>query len=1029
VKDILGIDPDELKKDPNKWTNSIHKDDKERILNYIKNIEPGKSYEFEYKIVDTEGCIHILNDRIFNVYEEDGDIILEGIAKDVTSERETEIKLRESEAKYRVMVENSHDGVYIYRDDKFLFVNKVISDISGYSEKELFEMDIWNLVHPDDLNRLQKMGQDRKAGKKVPDTYQSKIVCKDGSIKFAEFSVSVINYEGEYAVFGSVKDITERKETEIKIKESEQKYRTLFENAPIMLGILDEKGNYQDVNYAVTEMLGYSRDSIKSMNSFELLHKDDRQAVTEQLESAYNSGSGEAVYKFRHQNGTYRIISSRATKIPNSTHLLVYSEDITKAKEAEEILKKSEEQFKTLFNKIVDPVFIHDSKDGKILEASSTALNKYGYTQNEILNLKPQDFNVPERAKEIPERLKKINNEEQYMFETFHKTKDGKIFPVEVHGHRIQFLDKTVILSVCRDISFRKETEKALKESEHRFKKQFNYTSLPTFIWQFSDTDFILTNCNNAADRMTQGNTQKFIGKKATEIYADRPDIIEKFNSCLKTKKTLSFETDYTSRATGLLRTIIFTCISLGDDMIMLHTEDITERKHAVAELIKAEAKFRGLIENAHDGIVMINAEGKFIYASPVTIKWFGYSEEEIFNSDPSKLTHPDDLESVLTVLTKVIQREFVNPVLEYRFMHKNGEWNWIESIFTNMLDVPEINAVVINFRDISDRKETEKILRESEEFFRQIAENSSEVLYRMSLPDGIYEFISPACEKYFGYSQEEYYKKPMLIRDMIHPDWKDYLEKEWEKLLTGDMPKTYEYQIIHKTGGIKWLRQNNVLLKDIHGKPIAIQGIVSDITEMKEAQLIIKENEKKLSNIINHSNELFYIHDTDNMLLYVSPQCMDFFGYTQEEMMRNWTDLAADCPMNDEGIRHTMRAIETGEKQDLYLLELIPKDGSRIICQVDESPLKNEKGTVIGMVGALRDITEKYYADLALRKYQEDLEKLVEERTKDLEAKTKDLEEKNKELERYNDLFIGREFRIKELRDEVKILKEKLNL
>jgi DNA-binding protein H-NS len=80
-------------------------------------------------------------------------------------------------------------------------------------------------------------------------------------------------------------------------------------------------------------------------------------------------------------------------------------------------------------------------------------------------------------------------------------------------------------------------------------------------------------------------------------------------------------------------------------------------------------------------------------------------------------------------------------------------------------------------------------------------------------------------------------------------------------------------------------------------------------------------------------------------------------------------------------------------------------------------------------MVGALRDITEKYYADLALRKYQEDLEKLVEERTKDLEAKTKDLEEKNKELERYNDLFIGREFRIKELRDEVKILKEKLNL
>lgn len=1148
VKDILGIDPDELKKDPNKWTNSIHKDDKERILNYIKNIEPGKSYEFEYKIYDAKGRIHILNERIFNVYEKDDDIILEGIAKDITKEKQDELKLRESEAKYRAMFENSHDGIYIYRDEKFLFFNHVIPEISAYTEEELYKKDLWSLIHPDDYERLKKMGEDRKAGKKVPSSFQAKVVCKDGTVKHAEFSVSVIQYQGEFAILGAVKDITEkkeaenilrksenkyrqlvetasdaiylmnesgavidtnkcacdmlgyfkdellqstindidpnfslsdflefwkktpfdeqrifetthrhkngelipieisgkkfkiedeifyygiardireRKEAEKKIKGSEQKYKNLFENAPIMLGLIDEEGNYLDVNNAVIEMLGYSVNSIKSMNSFELIHIEDKKEVIKQLELVKSSGSGDAVYRFKHKNGDYRIISSRATKIPNSTHLLVYSEDITKAKEAEEILKKSEEQFKTLFNKIVDPVFILDSKDGKILEASSTALNKYGYTQNEILDLKPQDFNVPERAKEVPERLKKINNAEQYMFETFHKTKNGKIFPVEVHGHSIQFLDKTVILSVCRDISFRKETEKALKESEDRFKKQFNFTSLPTFIWQFSQTDFILTNCNNAADRMIQGNTRKFIGKKATEIYPDRPDIIEKLKNCLKTKETLSFETDYASRATGLLRTIIFTCISLGDDMIMLHTEDITERKHAVAELIKAEAKFRGLIENAHDGIVMINAEGRFTYASPSTMIWFGYSEEEIFNSDPSKLTHPDDLESVLTVLTKVIQREFVNPVLEYRFMYKNGEWNWIESIFTNMLDVPEINAVVINFRDISDRKDAEKALKDSEEKYRLLVENQTDLIVKFDT-ENKFTYVSKSYCETFGKSEEELLGNTFM--PIVHEDDKEATSKAMENLYKPPYSCYIEQRALTKKG-YRWFAWNDSVIFDEKGNVSEIIGVGRDINDFMEAQLIIKENEKKLSNIINHSNELFYIHDTDNMLLYVSPQCIDFFGYTEEEMMRKWTDLAADCPMNDKGIQLTMRAIETGEKQDLYLLELITKDGSPIICQVDESPLKNEKATVIGMVGALRDITEKYYADLALRKYQEDLEKLVEERTKDLELKTKDLEEKNKELERYNDLFIGREFRIKELRDEVKMLKEKLNL
>ncbi|MDI6725776.1 MAG: ATP-binding protein, partial [Smithellaceae bacterium] len=127
--------------------------------------------------------------------------------------------------------------------------------------------------------------------------------------------------------------------------------------------------------------------------------------------------------------------------------------------------------------------------------------------------------------------------------------------------------------------------------------------------------------------------------------------------------------------------------------------------------------------------------------------------------------------------------------------------------------------------------------LKAGEERFRRLAENARDMIYRMSLPDGRYEYVSPASTNLLGYTPDEFYDSPVLIQKIIHPDWHSYFEEQWRKLLAGDVPPTYEYQIIHKSGEVRWLNQRNIMIRDRDGRPIAIEGIVTDLTERKQAE------------------------------------------------------------------------------------------------------------------------------------------------------------------------------------------------
>lgn len=192
-----------------------------------------------------------------------------GTLVDITEETERDKKLRESEELYRAIVENSHDGIYIYRGNKFLFVNKKIKEITEYAEDELYKMNIFDLIHPDDRKRIREYARKRAEGKEVPSTYSAKIVTKNGRIKIVEFAVTRINFKGEYAAVGFVRDVTWREKLSKELKEEKERAEKYLNIAGSIIVVLDREGRVKLINLEGSRLLGLPKEEIIGKNWFE----------------------------------------------------------------------------------------------------------------------------------------------------------------------------------------------------------------------------------------------------------------------------------------------------------------------------------------------------------------------------------------------------------------------------------------------------------------------------------------------------------------------------------------------------------------------------------------------------------------------------------------------------------------------------------------------------------------------------------------------------------------------------------------
>ncbi len=184
---------------------------------------------------------------------------------------------------------------------------------------------------------------------------------------------------------------------------------------------------------------------------------------------------------------------------------------------------------------------------------------------------------------------------------------------------------------------------------------------------------------------------------------------------------------------------------------------DITERKKAEKALQLSEERFRSLIESSSDMIIILNGEGTISYGSPSVERILGYKpeEKEWINKSIFDIVHSDDMSKAINAFTHGMQNPGIPQYVEMRARHKDGSCVLVEVVGKNLLEDPSVQGVVVNVRDITERKQAEEELRQSEERYRLLAENASDVIWTTDM-NARFTYISPSVTRLRGFSVEE---------------------------------------------------------------------------------------------------------------------------------------------------------------------------------------------------------------------------------------------------------------------------------
>ncbi|MFZ2418831.1 MAG: PAS domain S-box protein, partial [Smithellaceae bacterium] len=451
----------------------VHPDARKKMLAIIK--EQGQCDNYETRFRRNDGSVIWIRLSTKLVPDKGW---LEGVAEDITAGKLAEDALRESEEKYRILFENASEAIFVAQDGKVVFFNPTTAIVTGYSNKEFVSRPFVDFIHQDDRNMVMERYVRRLNGEDIPRRYSFRILHKNGGFRWVELDTVLINWKGRPATLNFLTDITERKRVEETLQKSEERYRSLVENADEAILVIQD-GIIKFVNTRAIESFGYSVQEFLSIPVFELVHPEDRNAVIERYLQKINGDTTPTRHTYRSilKGGHIAWIEISSVLIdwegrPATLNLIT---DITERKQAEEKLRESQERLlkEQKFTQLLldtSPAFIVAIDfDGKTLMMNRSLLDALEYTAEQIKGTDYLTNFVPEEdrmklAKVFQEIIQKGNmtiNENHII------SRSGRIYLVEWHGRSVtrEKGSSNIFVGVGLDITDRKNSMDQLRKA------------------------------------------------------------------------------------------------------------------------------------------------------------------------------------------------------------------------------------------------------------------------------------------------------------------------------------------------------------------------------------------------------------------------------------------------------------------------------------------------------------------------------------------------------------------------------------
>ncbi|MHA2272507.1 MAG: PAS domain S-box protein, partial [Candidatus Hodarchaeales archaeon] len=830
--------------------------------------------------------------------------------------------------------------------------------------------------------------------------YEDTIITKDGKKRLISWHHSLLTDEtgAISGILSSGTDITEKKAKEEEnirllhqleqtnrelakanqdLRESQELFAQFMDHLPAAAFIKDSDGKTLFANQYLKDVFGgeawigkTTAELFPTEIAQHMIAADQKalneglQIITEELLDKYNAAKTHQTYKF-------------PIKQSNAANLLGgIAIDITDQKDAERMLKESQQLMKGVFNGLLDAIFIIDADTVKTLDCNRAASEIFSYSRQEMLNRTIDFLHVDEAALErFREQLYPAIEEKGFLHlsEFSMKRKDGIIFPSEhnvipledENGKRIAWV------SVVRDIADRKRAEAALQESEETLRKIID--AIPVGISITSPEGGIIE-ANSAAWKINGYDSKEdFLQIDATALWHD-PTEREQYIELLKRGVVRDFEAQFKKKdgtvfwgsATSIMQ------IMKNRPQLINTFQDITKRKQAEKALRESEERFRDLVENIKDVVYILDSKGNLTYASPSIEALLGYAPSEIMGRPIDNSLHPEDKQRALEGMQAVLSGS--SEPGEYRLISKSGDVHWVQTSSKPIFSEDNVIGLQGVMRDITERKQAERALRESEGRFRVLAEQT--IIGITIIQKSRLIFANDAIAKISGYSIKELlaWNSEGFLK-VVHPDDREIVLSQARKKQSGDpdVVPQYDVRIITKSGEIRWIANYSLHIELASGP--ALLGTYVDITDRKQAEKALRESEEKWRSLAANAPNIIMIVDSDGTIQFINRTTSEvaleqiigkkIYEYLDPE----YHHIARNA------IEHVFQTAEPTQYESL--VHVAGGDIRWYITHV--GPIKQE-AQVASITQIATDITDRKQAEEALRESEEKFYKMFNE-------------------------------------------------
>ena len=712
------------------WINFMHPDDAKNIPPILEAHLKGETdiynVDFRYNHPILKKEIWIQSTAKVTERDDKGKALkLAGVSLDI-SEKMNHIELLNFEKQFTEKVsQTAPAGIYVYNLEQGTndYTNTRYKEILGYSRSEMNAMsdeEFFSLFHPKDQEKIALHMKIIGQGKQDDIEYRFRhksghwIWCKSNDTPFE------LNEKGKVKSFiGAFIDVTESKEREKQLLQ----FQKAIESSSDAIGLSTADGKHFFQNEAFDKLFGYQIGEFPN-DSAKLIYKDTK--IADKIFKAIMSGkSWTGELDMKNKKGDVFPVALRADAIKdekgNVIGLIGMHRDISQRIKEERIKEEQHKKTLTMFDAIDEVVYVADPETYELVFTNKKFNQTWEIDETPVGK---QCYQVLQ-CKDVPCEFctnKHIFNDklgETYIWE-FQNEANGKWY--RCSDRAIEWIDGRMLrMEMAIDITSEKESRLALEASDERYNLATIASDNGIWDW-WTDSKEVYYSKQWKAQLGYDTNEieNSFSSWEALLHPEDKERMFKAVQDFLTSPKDYFIEEFRMMHKDGTPRWLLnrAAAVKNGEGKVIrmfgAH-KDITEQKRAEEELRKTDLMYRGIIQNAPDGVVMVSFDGKFKFASTSALKMFGYNDDLIVNGNPNDLTHPDDLPKVLETLQKVIESaEDYTPTLEYRFKHGSGEWRWIESTFSKSADEDGNPAIVINFRDIQERKEYENQLIEA---------------------------------------------------------------------------------------------------------------------------------------------------------------------------------------------------------------------------------------------------------------------------------------------------------------------------